>query len=94
MPHAAKPLRPLDVEAVKVLQKMIDTSGVSRARIAIAAHTGLSVNTLKSYLRKDMLPAPDAVIESPTGQIRGWTQETIDEWMTSRPGRGNRMPHK
>lgn len=40
MPHAAKPLRPLDVEAVKVLQKMIDTSGVSRARIAIAAGIG------------------------------------------------------
>ena len=59
----------------------------------IAEHTGLSVNTLKSYLRKGMLPAPDAVIESPTGQIRGWTQETIDEWMTARPGRGNRERH-
>lgn len=61
---------------------------------AIAEHTGLSVNTLKSYLRKGLLPAPDAVIESPSGQIRGWTRETIDEWMSSRPGRGNRMPHK
>jgi len=60
---------------------------------AIAARTGLSVNTLKSYLRKGLLPAPDAVIESPTGQIRGWTQETIDEWLTSRPGRGNRAAH-
>ena len=57
---------------------------------SIAIHTGLSVNTLKSYLRKDLLPAPDAVIESPSGQIRGWTQETIDEWLASRPGRGNR----
>ena len=61
---------------------------------AIAERTGLSVNTLKSYLRKNLLPAPDAVIESPTGQIRGWTQETIDEWMASRPGRGNRAAHK
>lgn len=57
---------------------------------AIAERTGLSANTLKSYLRKGLLPAPDAVIESPTGQIRGWTRETIGEWMTSRPGRGNR----
>lgn len=57
---------------------------------AIAERTGLSVNTVKSYLRKDLLPAPDAVIESPTGQIRGWTRETIDDWMSSRPGRGNR----
>ena len=61
---------------------------------SIAIHTRLSVNTLKSYLRKGLLPAPDAVIESPSGQIRGWTQETIDDWMSSRPGRGNRMPHK
>lgn len=57
---------------------------------SIALHTGLSVNTVKSYLRKGLLPAPDAVIESPSGQIRGWTQETIDDWMSSRPGRGNR----
>lgn len=61
---------------------------------AIAERTGLSVNTVKSYLRKNLLPAPDAVIESPTGQIRGWTRETIDEWMASRPGRGNRAAHK
>lgn len=61
---------------------------------AIAEHTGLSVNTLKSYLRKGLLPAPDAVIESPSGQIRGWKESTIDEWVTSRPGRGNRATHK
>lgn len=61
---------------------------------AVAERTGLSVNTVKSYLRKDLLPAPDAVIESPTGQIRGWKESTIDEWVTSRPGRGNRATHK
>nr|DAW55168.1 MAG TPA: Pyocin activator protein PrtN [Caudoviricetes sp.] len=60
---------------------------------SIAIHTRLSVNTLKSYLRKGLLPAPDAVIESPSGQIRGWTRETIDDWMSSRPGRGNRERH-
>lgn len=61
---------------------------------SIAIHTGLSVNTLKSYLRKGLLPAPDAVIESPSGQIRGWKESTIDEWVASRPGRGNRATHK
>ena len=61
-----------------MLQKMIDTSGVSRARIAIAA--GIGHNRSGRIFR----------FESPSGQIRGWTQETIDEWMTSRPGRGNR----
>lgn len=60
---------------------------------SIAIHTRLSVNTLKSYLLKGLLPAPDAVIESPSGQIRGWTRETIDDWMSSRPGRGNRERH-
>ena len=40
MPHAAKTLQPLDVEVVKVLQEMIDASGVSRAQIAIAARIG------------------------------------------------------
>ena len=60
---------------------------------SIAIHTRLSVNTLKSYLRKGLLPAPDAVIECPSGQIRGWTRETIDDWMSSRPGRGNRERH-
>nr|DAN26236.1 MAG TPA: repressor protein CI [Caudoviricetes sp.] len=40
MPRAAKPLQPLDVEVVKVLQEMIDASGMSRAQIAIAARIG------------------------------------------------------
>jgi hypothetical protein len=40
MPRAAKTLQPLDVEVVKVLQEMIDASGVSRAQVAIAARIG------------------------------------------------------
>jgi multidrug efflux system membrane fusion protein len=48
----------------------------------------LTVNTIKSYVRKGMLPEPDAVIESPTGQIKGWTAETVQAWIDNRPGSG------
>ena len=51
---------------------------------AIAEKTGLTVNTIKSYIFKGMLPEPDAIIHSPTGQIRGWEEETIDRWIRER----------
>lgn len=51
---------------------------------AIAEKTGLTVNTIKSYIFKGMLPEPDAVIHSPTGQIRGWEEATIDQWIRER----------
>jgi len=50
-----------------------------------AARLGITRSTLNSYIRKDMLPAPDALI----GDVRGWLPETIDEWNAQRPGRGN-----
>lgn len=51
---------------------------------AIAEKTGLTVNTIKSYIFKGMLPEPDAIIHSPTGQIRGWEEQTIDRWIRER----------
>ena len=54
---------------------------------AIAEKTGLTVNTIKSYIFKGMLPEPDAIIHSPTGQSRGWEEKTIDRWIRER-GRG------
>ena len=54
---------------------------------AIAEKTGLTVNTVKSYIFKGILPEPDAFIHSPTGQIRGWEEKTIDQWIRER-GRG------
>lgn len=54
---------------------------------AIAEKTGLTVNTIKSYIFKGMLPEPDAIIHSPTGQLRGWEEKTIDRWIRER-GRG------
>lgn len=51
---------------------------------AIAEKSGLTVNTIKSYIFKGMLPEPDAIIHSPTGQIRGWEETTIDQWLRGR----------
>ncbi|WP_301851109.1 helix-turn-helix transcriptional regulator [Rhodococcus pyridinivorans] len=46
----------------------------------VAVRTGLTVNTLKGYARKGILPAPDATI----GSHRGWRKETIDRWLRTR----------
>jgi hypothetical protein len=51
---------------------------------AIAEKSGLTVNTIKSYIFKGMLPEPDAIIHSPSGQIRGWEETTIDQWLRGR----------
>lgn len=55
-----------------------------------AARTGLAVATIRSYMRKGLIPPADIVISTPAGPLRGWAPETIDAWMASRPGRGAR----
>lgn len=57
---------------------------------AVAERTGLSVPTVRSYIRKDLLPPADVIITTPSGPLRGWAPETIDAWLASRPGRGAR----
>lgn len=57
---------------------------------AFAERVGLSVNTIRSYLTKGLLPEPDAVIVTSSGELRGWLPNTIDEWASTRPGRGTR----
>lgn len=51
----------------------------------VAEYLGLAVGTLNRYRADGRLPPPDAQIG--TRQV-GWTQETIDAWNASRPGRG------
>ncbi|WP_280357512.1 helix-turn-helix transcriptional regulator [Nocardia otitidiscaviarum] len=50
----------------------------------VAEKLGLTLNTVKSYHRKGMLPPHDAEV----GRNRGWLEETIDNWDHGRPGRG------
>lgn len=55
-----------------------------------AARAGLAVATIRSYIRKGLMPDADVIITTPSGPLRGWAPETIDEWQRSRPGRGAR----
>lgn len=55
-----------------------------------AVRAGLAVATIRSYMRKGLIPPADVVISTPAGPLRGWAPETIDAWMASRPGRGAR----
>jgi hypothetical protein len=57
---------------------------------AVAEHAGLAVATIRSYIRKGLLPEADVIITTPSGPLRGWAPETIDEWQRARPGRGTR----
>lgn len=56
----------------------------------IAGRLGLSVNTIRSYSNKRMLPAPDALTGVAGQPVRGWLPETIDAWNAARPGHGGR----
>lgn len=50
----------------------------------VAGRIGVTYNTAKGYLRKGLLPEADAVI----GSRLGWLDETLNDWMDTRPGRG------
>lgn len=59
-----------------------------------AERVGLSTNTLNGYRAKGLTPEPDVMIGLGDRAVRGWRAETIDEWMTARPGRGARTDLK
>lgn len=50
-------------------------------RAEVAAYLGLK--SVRS-LTRIKLPPPDVLV----GPHKGWTEETIDKWNASRPGRG------
>ena len=55
-----------------------------------AARAGLATETIRSYMRKGLTPPADVIITTPSGPLRGWSPETIDAWLASRPGQGAR----
>lgn len=55
-----------------------------------AARADLAVATIRSYIRKGLTPPADVQISTPNGPLRGWSPETIDAWLASRPGQGAR----
>lgn len=56
----------------------------------VAQRTGLAIATIRSYILKGLMPEADVFITTPSGPLRGWSPETIDAWLASRPGRGAR----
>lgn len=42
-----------------------------------AVRAELSPNTMKGYLKKDLLPTEDALV----GRTRGWLPTTADKWI-------------
>ena len=57
---------------------------------AVAERVGLAVPTSRSYIRKGLMPDADVIVVTPSGPLRGWAPETIDEWQRDRPGQGAR----
>jgi predicted DNA-binding transcriptional regulator AlpA len=51
---------------------------LSIAEVADRAH--LSVNTVRSYVRKGLLPAHAVTV----GRAKGYRQDVIDEWIQNR----------
>jgi len=51
----------------------------------VAEVANLSPNTVRSYIRKRMLPPPTVTV----GQARGWDLETIENWARARTPYGS-----
>lgn len=50
----------------------------------VAPLAGVTVASLRRYRLRGVMPEPDGHL----GSTPWWTQETISEWLASRPGRG------
>jgi len=61
---------------------------------AVAEYLGLTTRSIKSYVGKGQIVEADVIIEGPGYLVRGWSKETIDEWMKTRPGQGARTDLK
>lgn len=60
----------------------LDTAGA-------AARAGISVSTVRSYIRDGHMPPPDGKL----GQSLWWWTSTIDEWSANRPPAGRPRKH-
>lgn len=58
----------------------------------VAERAGLSLETVRAYRSRGLLPEPDAIIglDEARRPVPGWLPETIDHWTTHRLGRGYR----
>ncbi len=56
----------------------------------IAAHIGVQTDTVRSYRKHGLLPAPD----TKEGGKPYWYADTIRNWVAQRPGNRNRRTSK
>jgi len=56
----------------------------------VADRLGVTRATVHTYATRGTLPPPDAYV----GRTPVWGPDTIEAWIASRPGMGNRTPRK
>lgn len=56
----------------------------------LAEVAGIAMGTVRSYSAQGRLPEPDAYIGEGPRAVRGWTHQTVEQWIASRPGQGAR----
>lgn len=54
----------------------------------VAARIGVAPATVRGYAAQGKMPPADVKIDANSG----WSEETIEAWIASRPGRGVRTP--
>lgn len=67
---------------------MADTLQPMWAVSDVAAHIGVSPATVRAYLARGQMPAPDGRL----GRAPWWKPATITEWHQGRPGPGRHGP--
>nr|DAZ27829.1 MAG TPA: Pyocin activator protein PrtN [Caudoviricetes sp.] len=55
-----------------------------------ARHLGLSPSTVATYRARGIFPPPNVIIGEGKAQVFGWSQETLDHWQATRPGKPGR----
>ena len=54
----------------------------------VSRHADIPLEALRSTIRRGNFPAPDLIIGGTNSrEIRGWTTETVDEWLATRSRR-------
>lgn len=80
-----------DESAVRVHRTMTSSEGKPSPDLEwwtsadVAAYLGVRASTVSTYRMRGQMPAPDEKI----GRTQLWRPQTIIEWHSRRPGRGN-----
>lgn len=56
----------------------------------VAERLGVKIGTIQAYRARGLMPGPDDWF----GRSPVWRADTIEAWIASRPGQGNRTPRR